>query len=123
MVLVYSNSYSRRILANSLEKMKSGTITIILGALGILFVTWFNYQTFELYQTEFLKIQNNSSMEPTIVTVGKSNKLIALVIAILGIIFGVKSIKEKSKKGKIGIVLSIIALILNFIPIWTLNKL
>ena len=38
--------------------MKSGTISIILGALGILFVIWFNYQTFELYQTEFLKIQN-----------------------------------------------------------------
>ena len=65
--------------------MKSGTISIILGALGILFIIWFNYQTYELYQTEFLKTQNNSSMEPTIVTVGKSYKLIALGIAILGI--------------------------------------
>ena len=99
--------------------MKSGTISIIFGALGILFIVWFNYQTYELYQTEFLKIQNSSLMEPTIVTTGKSYKLIALGIAILGIIFGIKSVHEKSRSGKIGIVLSIIALILTFIPVWT----
>lgn len=104
--------------ANSLEKMKSGTISIIFGALGILFIIWFNYLTYELYQTEFLKIHNNSSLEPTIVTAGKSYKLIALGIVILGILFGIKSMREKSSNGKIGIVLSIIALILTFIPIW-----
>jgi len=100
--------------------MKSGTISIILGALGIFFIIWFNYQTYELYQTEFLKTQNNSSMEPTIVTVGKSYKLIALGIALLGIIFGIKSLREKSRNGKIGIMLSVVALILTFLPIWAL---
>ena len=100
--------------------MKSGKISIILGALGILFIIWFNYQTYELYQTEFLKIQSSSLIEPTIVTTGKSYKLIALGIAILGILFGIKSMREKSKSGKIGIILSIIALILTFIPVWTL---
>jgi hypothetical protein len=100
--------------------MKSRTISIILGALGILFIIWFNYQTYELYQTEFLKIQNSSLMEPTIVSVGKSYKLIALAIDILGILFGIKSVRENKRNGKIGIVLSIIALILTFIPIWTL---
>ena len=99
--------------------MKSGTISIILGALGILLIIWFNYQTYELYQTEFLKIRNSSLMEPTIVTTGKSYKLIALGIAILGTIFGIKSMREKSSNGKIGIVLSIIASILTFIPLWT----
>ena len=102
------------------KKMKSGTISIILGALGILLIIWFNYQTYELYQTEFLKIQSSSLIEPTIVTTGKSYKLIALGIAILGILFGIKSMREKSKSGKIGIILSIIALILTFIPVWTL---
>jgi hypothetical protein len=100
--------------------MKSGTISIILGTIGILFIFWFNYQTYELYQTEFLKIQNSSLMEPTIVKTGKSYKLIVLGIATLGILFGIKSMREKSSNGKIGIVLSIIALILIFIPIWTL---
>ena len=100
--------------------MKSRTISIILGDLGILFIIWFNYQTYELYQTEFLKIQNSSLMEPTIVSVGKSYKLIALAIVILGILFGIKSVRENNRNGKIGIVLSIIALILTFIPIWTL---
>lgn len=99
--------------------MKSGTISIILGALGILLIIWFNYQTYELYQTEFLKIRNSSLMEPTIVTTGKSYKLIALGIAILGTTFGIKSMREKSSNGKIGIVLSIIASILTFIPLWT----
>ena len=100
--------------------MKSGTISIIFGALGILFIVWFNYQNYELYQTEFLKIQNSSLMEPTIFTTGKSYKLIALGIATVGILFGIKSMREKNSNGKIGIVLSIIALILTFIPIWTL---
>ena len=99
--------------------MKSGTISIILGALGILFIIWFNYQTYELYQTEFLKIQSSSLIEPTIVTTGKSYKLIALGIAILGILFGIKSMREKSRSGKIGIILSIITLIFTFLPIWT----
>ena len=99
--------------------MKSGKISIILGALGILFIIWFNYQTYELYQTEFLKIQKSSLMEPTIVTTGKSYKLIALGIAILGILFGIKSLRDKSRSGKIGIILSAIALILSFIPVWT----
>ena len=100
--------------------MKSGTISIILGALGILFIIWFNYQTYELYQTEFLKIRNSSLMEPTIVTTGKSYKLIALGIAILGILFGIKSLRDKSRSGKIGIILAIIILILSFFPLWTI---
>ncbi|HBD25933.1 hypothetical protein [Flavobacterium sp.] len=64
--------------------MKSGTLSIILGTLGILFMIWFNFQTYELYQTEILKIQNSSVMNPTIVTSGKSYKLIAFGIALLG---------------------------------------
>ena len=99
--------------------MKSGTISIIFGALAILFIIWYNYQTYVLYQTEFLKIQNSSLMEPTIVTIGKSYKLIALGITMLGIIFGIKSVRKKNSSRKIGIVLSIIALILTFIPVWT----
>ena len=99
--------------------MKSGTISIIFGVLGILFIIWLNYQTYELYQTEFLKTQNNSSMEPTIVTIGKTYKLIAIGISLLGIIFGIKSVRKKSTRGIFGIILSIIALILTFIPIWT----
>lgn len=99
--------------------MKSGTISIIFGALGILFIIWFNYQTYELYQTEFLKIQNSSLMEPSIVTTGKSYKLIALGIVLVGTIFGIKSMREKSRSGKIGIILSIITLIFTFLPIWT----
>lgn len=100
--------------------MKSGTISIILGTLGILFIIWFNYQTYELYQTEFLKIQNSSLMETRIVTAGKSYKLIAIGIVILGFFFGIKSVRERSRNGKIGIILSMISLILTFVPIWTL---
>lgn len=100
--------------------MKSGTLSIILGTLGILFMIWFNFQTYELYQTEILKIQNSSVMNPTIVTSGKSYKLIAFGIALLGFFFGIKSIREKSRIGKIGIILAIIILILSFFPLWTI---
>ena len=68
--------------------MKSGTISIILGTIGVLFIIWFNYQTYELYESLFLETQNNFLMEPTIVTTGKSYKIISLGMALFGILFG-----------------------------------
>ena len=99
--------------------MKSGTISIILGTIGVLFIIWFNYQTYELYESLFLETQNNFLMEPTIVTTGKSYKIISLGMALFGILFGLNSVRKKDGSGKIGIVLSIIALIFAYLPIWS----
>ena len=98
--------------------MKTGTISIILAIIGILFVIWFNYQTAELFLTELTKMQNSSDLSPTIVTSGKLNKLIAIGIGLLGLLLGIKSLRNKNRIGIIGIILSIVLIILTFVPIW-----
>ena len=99
--------------------MKTGTISIIVALLGILFVLWFNYQTSELYQSSLIQMQNSSELSPVIVTSGKLNKLIALGIGLVGLLLGWISLRKKHKNGKSGILLSAILIILTFIPIWT----
>lgn len=98
--------------------MKTGIISIILALTGILFVIWFNYQTSELFYVELIKTQNSSILSPLIVTNGKLNKLIAVGIGLLGLFFGIKSARNKNRIGIIGITISIILLILTFVPIW-----
>ena len=98
--------------------MKTGTISIILALIGILFVIWFNYQTSELFLTELQKMQNSSDLSPVIVTSGKLNKLIAIGIGLLGLYLGFKSLRNKNRTGIIGIILSILLIIMTFIPIW-----
>lgn len=99
--------------------MKTGTISIALAVLGILFVVWFNYQTSELYQSEIFQTQNSSELHPIVVTSGKLNKMIALGIGLLSFLVGLISLRRKHKNGKIGIFLSVILIILTFIPVWT----
>jgi hypothetical protein len=98
--------------------MKTGTIAIILALIGILFVIWFNYQTAELYQAELIKMQSSAHLSPIIITTGKLNKLIAIGIGLLGLLLGIKSVRNNNPIGKIGVILSIMAIVLSFLPIW-----
>ena len=98
--------------------MKAGTTSIILALIGILFLIWFNYQTSELFLNELQKMQSDSDLSPVMVTSGKLNKLIAIGIGLLGLLLGIKSLRNKNRIGIIGIVLSIILIILTFIPLW-----
>jgi hypothetical protein len=98
--------------------MKYGIFSIILAVLGILFVAWYNFEVAELFESELLKLHNQTELNPTVYSTGKLNKFIALGIAIIGIILGIKSWRDKIRIGMIGILLSILLIILTFIPIW-----
>lgn len=97
--------------------MKSATLSILIGFLGIIFLIWFNYQTLDFYQEN---INNHLTLSPTLVTSGKMTKLISIVIGFLGLFFGIHSIIKKNKIGIIGVIMSIIVIILIFFPLWTL---
>lgn len=98
--------------------MKYGKLSIILAVIGILFVTWYNFEAAKLFESEFLKLQYQIELNPTVYSTGKWNKFIALSIAVIGIILGIKSWRDKIRIGIIGILLSILLIILTFIPIW-----
>lgn len=99
--------------------MKTGIISIIVVLIGILFVIWFNLEIVELFESEILKMENQTELNPAVFTTEKLNKIIALGIALIGIILGIKSLRNKNRIGIIGIILSVILIILTFLPIWT----
>lgn len=98
--------------------MKIGITSILLALIGIIFVIWFNLQTSELFYTELMKMRENSDLTPPIVTNVTLYKLIAIGIGLLGLFHGIKSVRSRNRIGIIGIALSILLLILSFLPIW-----
>jgi len=98
--------------------MKYEISSIVIALIGISFVIWFNLEVAELFQNEIMELNYKSEMNLTIFTTGKLNKLIALGIALIGILLGIKSVRNKNRIGIIGIILSIFLIILVFIPIW-----
>jgi threonine/homoserine efflux transporter RhtA len=99
--------------------MKIGIISIIVVLIGILFVIWFNLEIVELFESEILKMENQTELNLAVFTTKKLNKIIALGIALIGIILGIKSLRNKNRIGIIGIILSVVLIILTFLPIWT----
>lgn len=99
--------------------MKTNTISIVLGIFGIFFVLWFNYNVYDFYQNEILNAQNGNLMNPIILTVGLTNKLIGFGIGFFSLVFGIISFRNNENKAKIGITLSILNIIMAFVPIWT----
>ncbi len=99
--------------------MKYGILSIIIAIIGILFVIWFNIEVAELFKSEFLSLGNKTELNPAVFSTGKLNKIISLGLGLTGIILGIKSWRNKMRIGIIGVFLSLILLILTFIPIWT----
>ena len=98
--------------------MKYGILSIIISLIGILFVIWYNFEIAELFQNEMLKLNNMTEINSTIFMSSKLNIPIALGLALVGVLLGIKSIQGKNKIGILGISLSLILFILIFTPIW-----
>lgn len=98
--------------------MKYGILSIIISLIGISFVIWYNIEIAVLFQNEVLKLNSTTEINYIIFTTEKLNRLIALGLALVGILLGIKSVKRKNKIGILGISLSLILFILIFIPIW-----
>ncbi|AUC15782.1 hypothetical protein BTO06_11755 [Tenacibaculum sp. SZ-18] len=100
--------------------MKYGIVSIILALAGISFVIWFNIEISELFKAHFLEQigQNKMDLNPAVYTTGKGFKIIAFVIATIGIILGIKALREIKWIGIIGIILSAFLSFLAFYPMW-----
>lgn len=98
--------------------MKHGILSIILAVIGIYFTFLVNIEIAELVEKEIINLKHNSEINPAIFKSEIRNKLILLGIALIGMLFGVKSVKRKNKIGIIGIILSLVLIILIFIPLW-----
>ncbi|MCD4792968.1 MAG: hypothetical protein K8R54_07035 [Bacteroidales bacterium] len=97
--------------------MKLGIISVIISVAGIVFVLWYNYETYLLYNELFNKFNSDTGdMTVVLVTVGYTYKLTALFSGLSAIILGILSVRNKSNIGIFGIILSIVLIITAFIP-------
>ncbi|WP_040282341.1 hypothetical protein [Psychroserpens damuponensis] len=99
--------------------MKPAVISIILALLGIGFVLYLNYELAELFQSELHNnLHNENELNPSIFIIGTLNKVVTVLIGVIAIVFGIKSVNQKNRLGLIGVILSLILMVLTFIPIW-----
>ena len=97
--------------------MKTGTISIIVATIGIIFVIRFNLEVAELYKSEILKTANQTDLSPILFVTGKKYKIIVIGMALIGMILGIKSLRNNNRIGTIGVILSIILIILAFLHV------
>lgn len=56
--------------------------------------------------------------EPGLIITPKVHKMSALIIGLIGVFFGIKGFKSFRKLSLIGIVLSLILVVISFLPLW-----
>ncbi|MEL7271454.1 MAG: hypothetical protein AAGL34_17915 [Bacteroidota bacterium] len=98
--------------------MRTAIASISTALIGIVFVIWFNLEIVELFQSEILKNQDKTISSLTVFPSGRWNKHIAIGIALVGILLGIKSLRDKKLLGVIGIILSLLLIALTFLPLW-----
>lgn len=95
--------------------MKYALLSIIIAALGMVFLWNVNV----LLAETFLNLQGDSNLEPTLVTTSRVYKMTLIIIGLIALFAGIKGLKKARKVSLIGIVLSLVLLILIFIPLWS----
>ena len=98
--------------------MKNGIGSVILALIGICFIVWINYQFSQDYIEFAAKFEADGGVTPSVIMTNWINRGIAVGISLFGFILGIKSYRIGNKIGLLGIVLSILLLILVFIPLW-----
>ncbi len=97
--------------------MKHALLSIIVAVLGMVWVVHINYQIAAVV-TEALQAADQS-MNPSLVSFPKVYKMSGLVIGLIGIFFGVKGFFKTKPLSIVGIVLSLLLIVLTFIPIFS----
>jgi hypothetical protein len=98
--------------------MKTGLTSIILAGLGIICLIWMNYQTFKLFKLELADMRQGNQLASKILTTSNLFKIIPITVGIISLLLGIHALRSKRRIGLIGVVLSIILIILPFVPIW-----
>lgn len=95
--------------------MKKGILSVIIACIGIYFVYWQNRKLCEgLVSMSELTLDD---LEFSMNIFSSVYKIIATSIGLLSLYIGIISLKNKNKISGIGIVLSIILIVLSFLPL------
>ncbi|TSE07748.1 hypothetical protein [Aquimarina algiphila] len=94
--------------------MKKGILSVIVATMGIYFVYWFNRG---ICETIILSSDTTNVSEFSLHTFGNVYKIMTVSIGLLGLYLGVISMKNKKKIAITGITLSIIVIIISFLPL------
>jgi len=96
--------------------MKHGILSILIAILGFIFYLHINLEFVGIVQ----KLSENQQLEgPNLIVTPKIYKIATLIIGLIGVYFGIKEFKNYKNLSIIGISLSLILIILSFIPIWS----
>jgi ABC-type spermidine/putrescine transport system permease subunit II len=98
--------------------MKTGLFSVILAGLGIILVMFWNYQILELFRLERAEMRQGPQLAPTISTTSNLFKVIPIIVGTISLLLGIHALRSKRRFGLMGVVLSIILIILPFVPIW-----
>lgn len=99
--------------------MKYGIASILTSASGIAVLIWLHLEIAELFQMQIQK-QYLEFNEPLFnLGTGFWTKLVFIFIALIGLRLGVITTRSQKIFGVLSIALSLILLLLSFIPIWT----
>lgn len=100
--------------------MKNGIVSVVLALLGIAFVIWYNVKMSQVVEMVVAKYMINEelSLESEVFILNKWLQITACLMGVIGLLFGVKSLKEKKGLAVLGIFASAILIVLAFCPIW-----
>ena len=96
--------------------MKHSVLSIIVAVIGISFILYVNY--YFAQQINFLQSSHQQLNEPSLIVTPKIHKMVALIIGLIGVFFGIKGFKHYKKISLIGIVLSLLLIAISFLPLW-----
>ncbi len=99
--------------------MKKGVLSTIIATIGLFFVYWYHRNTaIQISSSSEMTMQQAEIMMSDISIFESIYSIIPISLGILGLLIGAISLKEKSKIGLLGIILSISIIILFFLPVW-----
>ena len=95
--------------------MKHGILSIIVAILGYVFFFHIHLEFADIVQ----KLNENQQLNgPNLIITPRIYKIATLIIGLIGVYFGIKGFKNYKNLSIVGISLSLILIILSFIPIW-----
>lgn len=95
--------------------MKHGALSVIVSLLGFCFLVYIQTETAQMFET----MNAHQQLEPNLIVVPKIYKMATLIIGLIGVFYGIKGRKTAKKSSSIGIALSILLILLSFVPFWT----
>lgn len=96
--------------------MKSGLGAVITAVAGIVYMIWVNIYHSESLADKLVNAVSKPGAEEGFMTTFQQYQMVGVVLAIIAIYSGVKSMKNGGRLGGLGLILGIVLMILIFTP-------